>query len=33
MVQGKEIHKWFKTLEEAENYKIEWHIKNDIILL
>jgi hypothetical protein len=33
MVQGKIISKWFKTLEEAENYKIEWHIKNDVMLL
>ena len=33
MIHGKAHTFFFKTLEEAENYKIEWHIKNDIILL
>ena len=31
-VQGKKYSKWFKTLEEAETHKIDWHILNDIIL-
>ena len=32
-VLGKKFTKSFKTVEEATDYKIEWHIKNDIILL
>ena len=32
-VVGKKIYKRFKTLEEAKDFKVEWHEKNNIILL
>ena len=32
VVRGKRYCKHFKTLEEAENYKIDWHILNNVIL-
>lgn len=32
VVKGKRYCKHFKTLEEAENYKIDWHILNNVIL-
>ncbi len=32
-VLGKSIQKRFKTLEEAKDFKVEWHEKNNIILL
>ena len=31
-VRGKRYSKTFKTLEEANNYRIEWHILNNVIL-
>ena len=33
LVRGQKTIKHFKTLQEAEDYKIEWHFKNNIILL
>ena len=32
IVRGQRYQKNFKTLEEAENYKIDWHILNNVIL-